>query len=125
MSILDPRLFDLGADAPSTGGLLGHLAPIAHHERAGAFGPLVQWLGDNSTTLLGLGAGLAGGRNWGEGLGQGFKLAMGGRALDQQRAAQGRTVAALIKLGLDADSARAAAGNPVLLRAIMAQRSRP
>jgi len=84
-------------------------------------GGLGNWLGNNSSTLMGLGAGIAGGRNWGEGLGKGLQNAMSGRALDQQRAGQDQTVAALMGRGLSEDVARAAAGNPTMLRAVLWQ----
>jgi hypothetical protein len=88
-------------------------------------GGLANWLGNNSSTLMGLGAGIAGGRSWGEGLGKGLQNAMSGRALDQQRAGQNQTVTALMKRGLSEDMARAAAGNPTMLRAVLWQLYQP
>ena len=90
-------------------------------EGGGFFGPLGHWLGDNSSALIGLGGGLAGGRSWSQGLGRGLELALSGRALDRQRAARNETVATLTRLGMNADTARAAAGNPTLLRALLAR----
>ena len=84
-------------EAPGSGDLLG------------GFG---NWLGNNSSTLMGLGAGIAGGRTWGEGLSKGFQNAITGRALDQRRAVHDQTVAALMQRGLDESTARTAAGNP-------------
>ena len=74
---------------------------------------------------MGLGAGIAGGRSWGEGLGKGLQNAMSGRALDQQRAGQNQTVTALMNRGLSEDMARAAAGNPTMLRAVLWQLYQP
>jgi hypothetical protein len=84
-------------------------------------GGLGNWLGNNSSTLMGLGAGIAGGKTWGEGLSKGLQNAMSGRALDQQRAGQNQTVTALMNRGLSEDVARAAAGNPTMLRAVLWQ----
>src|SRR5262245_11163962 len=112
MGILPDWLED--SEAPPAGGLLGGLG---------------SWLGNNSATLMGLGAGIAGGRNWGEGLSKGFQNAMTGRALDRQRSAHEQVVAALMQRGLDATAASAAAGNPTMLRALLQElgwpRSRP
>ena len=72
----------------------------------------VSAIGSAATpTLMGLGAGIAGGRAQGEGLSR-AQNAMSGRALDQQRAGQSQTVTALMNRGLSEDVARAAAGNP-------------
>jgi hypothetical protein len=88
-------------------------------------GGLGNWLGSNSSTLMGLGAGIAGGKTWGEGLSKGFQNAASGRALDQQRAGQNQTVTALMNRGLSEDMARAAAGNPTMLRAVLWQLYQP
>ena len=53
---------------------------------------------------MGLGAGIAGGRTWGEGLSKGFQNAMTGRTLDQQHAAHSQTVAALMTRRLRRDN---------------------
>ncbi len=47
------------------------------------------------------------------------------RALDQQRAGQNQTVTALMNRGLSEDMARAAAGNPTMLRAVLWQLYQP
>jgi hypothetical protein len=108
MGILPDWLED--GEAPPAGGLLEGLG---------------EWLGNNSATLMGLGAGIAGGRNWGEGLSKGFQNAMTGRALDQRRSAHDQVVAALMDRGLDATTARAAAGNPAMLRAMLQELGQP
>jgi len=80
-----------------------------------------HWLGSNGSTPVGLGAGIAGGGSWGDGLGNGFPNTFGDLALDPQRAGQSRTVTALMNHGLDEDTARAAAGNPTMMRAVLWQ----
>jgi hypothetical protein len=87
----------------------------------GVFGELGDWIGNNRWALMGLGAGIAGGSNWGEGINKGWQNAMAGRTLDQQSTAENQTVAALTKRGIDADTARAAARNPTMLRAVLGQ----
>jgi hypothetical protein len=84
-----------------------------------------HWLGSNGSTPIGLGAGVAGGSNWGNGLSNGFPNALVGGAFDPHRAGQSRTVTALMNHGLDADTARAAAGNPTILRAVLWQLHAP
>src|SRR5262245_3296538 len=71
-----------------------------------SLGDLGTWLGSNSS----------GGKSWGEGLSNGLQNAMHGRALDQQRAAHDQTILALMNHGIDAGTARAAAGNATMLR---------
>jgi hypothetical protein len=99
--------------------------PQDYGSSGSVLGGLGNWLGNNSSTLMGLGAGIAGGKTWGEGLSKGLQNAMSGRALDQQRAGQNQTVAALMNRGLSEDMARAAAGNPTMLRAVLWQLYQP
>jgi hypothetical protein len=99
--------------------------PIPQPPAGGFLSGLGDWLANNRSALMGLGAGIAGGRTWGEGLSKGFQNAMSGRALDQQHAAHSQTVAALMRHGLDETTARAAAGNPTMLRALLWQFSYP
>jgi hypothetical protein len=108
MGILPDWLED--GEAPAAGGPLGGLG---------------HWLADNGATLMGLGAGIAGGRTWGEGLSKGFQNAMTGRSLDRQRGAHDQVVAALMQRGLDPTTAHAAAGNPALLRAMLLELRQP
>ncbi len=84
-----------------------------------------HWLGSNGSTPIGFGAGVAGGSSWGDGLSNGLPNALAGGALDPQRAGQSRTVTALMSHGLDEDTARAAAGNPTMLRAVLWQLHAP
>src|SRR5712691_142794 len=100
-------------------------APPQDYGSGAVLGGLGNWLGNNSSTLMGLGAGIAGGKTWGEGLSKGLQNAMSGRALDQQRAGQNQTVTALMNRGLSEDMARAAAGNPTMLRAVLWQLYQP
>jgi hypothetical protein len=88
---------------------------------SGPLGELGDWIGKNRWALMGLGAGIAGGSNWGEGINKGWQNAMAGRALDQQSTAENQTAIALMNRGIDADTARAAARNPTMLRAVMGQ----
>ena len=122
-------LFDF-LDDRRGGGLFGGLFPDPPQQQPdrdagnavpGFLGGVGHWLGDNSSTLIGLGAGLAGGRNWGEGLSKGLQNALTARALDRQRAAHEQTVAALMQRGLDEATAHAAAANPMMLRAVLWQ----
>lgn len=91
----------------------------------GLLGALGEWLGNNRSALMGFGAGIAGGSNWGEGINKGWQNAMAGSAHDQKRVAENQTAAALTNRGFDADTAQAAARNPAMLRAIMGQGLRP
>ena len=47
-----------------------------------------HWLGSNGSTRIGLGAGVAAGSNWGNGLSNGFSDALAGGAFDPHRAGQ-------------------------------------
>ena len=91
----------------------------------GLLGALGEWLGNNRSALMGFGAGIAGGSNWGEGINKGWQNAVAGSSLDQKRAAENQTATALTNCGFDADTAQAAARNPAMLRAIMGQGFRP
>jgi hypothetical protein len=51
-------------------------------------GGLGNWLGANSDLLLALGAGLASGKDWGDGLGKAGTLALRARQTNQQRQQQ-------------------------------------
>jgi hypothetical protein len=92
---------------------------VPQGQGSGFLGDLGDWIGNNRWALMGLGAGIAGGSNWGEGINKGWQNAMAGRTLDQQSAAENQTATALMKRGIDADTARAAARNPTMLRAVM------
>ena len=131
MSIVHPWLLSLykersplsgewpGETAPSDAATAA--APTPQPPDGGLLGGLGDWLANNRSALMGLGAGIAGGRTWGEGLSKGFQNAMTGRTLDQQHAAHSQTVAALMTHGFDETTARAAAGNPTMLRAFLWQ----
>jgi hypothetical protein len=111
---------DVAIATPQPTLALPHMLP-QDQVTGSVLGGLGNWLGNNSSTLMGLGAGIAGGKTWGEGLSKGLQNAMSGRALDQQRAGQNQTVTALMNRGLSEDVARAAAGNPTMLRAVLWQ----
>lgn len=75
-------------------------------------------INDNSNLLLGLAAGIAGGRNWGEGISKGLALAMQGGQLDTKQTSQNLTEQALIRRGLDPSMAKAVASNPSLMTSV-------
>jgi hypothetical protein len=104
----EPQSFaDAGPAVPDFPGATGH------------------WLGSNGSTPSGLGAGIAGGSSWGDGLSNSFPNALAGGMFDPRHAGQSRTVATLMNHGLDEDTARAAAGNPTMLRAVLWQLHAP
>lgn len=78
-----------------------------------------NFLSNNSNTLMSLGAGIAGGRNWGEGISAGLTGAQKGRTQDQTMRAQMGLYQALLSRGLDHPTAMAAMTNPELLKAVM------
>ena len=82
-------------------------------------------INDNSNMLLGLAAGLAGGRNWGDGISKGMTLAMQGGQLDRQQGSRNLTEQALIRRGLDPSMARAVASNPALMSSVAGTLFRP
>lgn len=61
---------------------------MALAEAMGWNNPFTQFVGNNRSTLMGLGAGLAGGRNFGEGLSSGLQMAAQGRVADDAFATQ-------------------------------------
>lgn len=87
------------------------------------WGRLSRGLDDNSTMLMALGAGIAGGRNIGEGLSRGFSGAAQASLLDDKtkaaRLGQTATHQALIARGLPPDLALAASANPAILQSIL------
>lgn len=80
-------------------------------------------LGDNSNTLLAIGAGLAGAPNWGQGISRAASAAIPARAADisQTLAAQSRGYGtkALVDAGVPVQQAIAAAGDPDLKKALI------
>lgn len=52
--------------------------------------PFTQFVGNNRSTLMGLGAGIAGGRNFGDGLASGLAMAAQGKQADEAALAQKR-----------------------------------
>lgn len=103
------------APPPQPAGPIGlrQLAQAQAGKRQGSvFDRLSQGLSDNSGLLLALGAGFAGAPNVAEGARRAFAAA-------QPIAGQNQTVSALMKFGVDADTARAAARNPKIMNAIV------
>lgn len=113
MPLLDPMMLNPLQGMPA---MPGRQQAGMLNNGLGGFG---GWLNDNSNTLLMLGAGLAGGRNLGEGIGRGLQLAAEGRKTDTTRRNQNMTEQALLGRGLDPDTARLVAGNPELLQTIL------
>lgn len=87
-----------GDNNPLSGGLLGGLAPQGAppapdaafadpyaNQAGGVLGPAGQWLGNNSDLLIALGAGLASGKDWGDGLGKAGMLALRARQGNPQQ----------------------------------------
>jgi hypothetical protein len=75
--------------------------------------------GINGNMLLAIGAGLASGSDWGEGIGNAGKLALKVRGQDQKYGNQLAAAQALAARGVPPDVARIAASNPALLSSIM------
>lgn len=117
--------------APTSGQLPLSLAPAMPSSAAAASadsdGPLGFLSGlrgkinDNSNMLLGLAAGIAGGKNWGDGISKGLTLAMTGGQLDTKQGNSNRTQQFLIGKGMDPETARAVASDPTLLRSMLPQ----
>jgi hypothetical protein len=110
------------ATAPTPTGQPAASQPVMPQGQGSGFlGELGDWLGNNRAALMGLGAGIAGGSTWGEGINKGWQNAMAGHTLDERRAAENQTATVLMNRGFDAVTARAAARSPTMLRAIMSQ----
>jgi hypothetical protein len=84
----------------------------------GFLGGVRDKINDTSNMLLGLAAGIAGGKNWGDGLSKGMTLAMTGGQLDTRQGSRNLTEQALIRRGLDPSMARAVASNPSLMSSV-------
>lgn len=78
-------------------------------------------INDNSNMLLGLAAGITGGRGWGDGISKGLSLAMQGGQLDTRQGNSNRTQQFLLSKGMDPEMARTVASNPTLLRSVLPQ----
>lgn len=111
-----------------------NIVPQASNAMAQAQPPQPQigvtdWLGNNSQMLMGLGAGIAGGRGWGEGISAGLQGAAKGRAADQSKANQAISMRsmyeALVSRGISPERAVAiaqhAAIDPKLAEALLPQ----
>lgn len=105
---------------------MGLVPPQATAAHAPSFGGPMNFLGgvqdkinDNSNMLLGLAAGIAGGKNWGDGLSKGMTLAMTGGQLDTQQGNRNRTQQFLLSKGMDPEMAHTVASNPTLLRSVL------
>jgi hypothetical protein len=72
-----------------------------------------------SNTLLGLGAGIAGGSTWGESVSGGIKGIAAARAADQQRTQLVQQAQMLVQMGLPPQHAIMAVQNPKMMEAIL------
>lgn len=88
-------------------------------EGGGLLSGLQGWLGNNSNMLIALGAGLAGGNGWSQGISQGLQGALKGRQLDQSQQSKTFLERALMQRGLDPQMARAVSSNPQLANAVL------
>lgn len=101
--------------APAAVDMSARSQPSAPAQRGpDILGGLSNLVSSNPNMLLGMGAALMSG----EGFGGAFKNAMVGQQVDRQNAALGATEQALIKSGVPAPLARAAALNPAILSTI-------
>lgn len=86
---LDEYIYNVRQPTPPQG---GPAAPQAQQPN----GPgITDWLGNNANTLMMLGAGIAGGKNWGEGISAGLQGAMAGGRADRQARNQFATAQAV------------------------------
>lgn len=86
---------------------------------------IASTLGDNSNTLLAMGAGFAGAPNWGQAISRGASAAIPARAADISqslaRAGRGTTTRALIEAGVPTQQAIAAQYDPDLKKSLIKQ----
>jgi hypothetical protein len=80
-----------------------------------------DFVGNNSNTLMQLGAGLAGAPSWGTGISRGLAGATAGRQLDLAQANRGETYRALVAHGVSPQEALAAANDPEIKKAMIAK----
>lgn len=146
VGMLDPRMFDpqmFQGGGPLASIMAAGQAPLGLLNQPGGFedatlptnatpttGPMPQESGgflsglgrgiaNNSNMLMALGAGIAGGRDLGEGISKGLSGAMGGAKIDRERGAGNLTYQALIKRGVDPATAQAAITDPNVLKALL------
>lgn len=147
MALLDPRMFDptmFQGGGPLQSIMAASQAPLGLLNQPGAFedaalppnattamgapptpqgGGFLSGLGrgiaGNANMLMALGAGIAGGRDLGEGISKGLLGGMQGAQVDRARGSENLTYQALIKRGLDPETAQAAVRDKTLLAAIL------
>lgn len=105
--------------APTSGIAPMGLVPPSLDGPMNFLGGVRDKINDNSNMLLGLAAGIAGGRNWGDGISKGLSLAMQGGQLDTRQGSSNRTQQFLLSKGMDPEMARTVASNPTLLRSVL------
>ena len=84
-------------------------------------GGIGQFLGDNSATLLALGAGLAGAPSLGTGLSRGFAGAAAAAPADRQKQSMNLMATALMRRGLSQQDAMMIASNPEAAKEVWPQ----
>lgn len=84
-------------------------------------GKIDDFLKNNRSTLMALGAGMAGSQSLGQGLSRGMQMALPAQQQDIAQQKQNQTVSALIKRGLPPDVAQAAVNNPAILQQLLPQ----
>lgn len=126
----DPAIPPRAQPTAGLGGLLSPAMPPAAPAPQGGMPPvpqgLLERLGINGNTLMALGAGIAGGRTWGDGIAQGLAGAAASRAYDQKESEKTKIAAAtyrsLVSRGVPPADALAAVQNPEILRTIAADK---
>ena len=78
---------------------LPQIPPLPGEQDGGVMGGIGPWLRGNSNLLLALGAGLASGKDWGDGLGKAGMLALRARQADQQQLRQQQLALARLLMG--------------------------
>lgn len=94
-------------------------APSADTGPMSFLGGVRDKINDNSNMLLGLAAGIAGGKNWGDGLSKGMTLAMQGGQLDAKTGNSTMTARALLAKGVAPQTIQAAVTNPLLMKQLI------
>lgn len=96
----------------------GTLPGYGPQPQAGGIG---DWLRNNSNMLMGLGAGIAGGRDWGQGVSMGLQGAMAGRKADSTQSTQQAVYQAIYRATGDHNKALLAAQDPEARKFVMEQ----
>lgn len=114
-----PGAFEDATLPPGATSTAGGPLPQLQAQQPGFFGSLGSGIANNSNMLMALGAGIAGGKDWGEGISKGLMGGMQGAQIDRTRGSENLTYQALIKRGLDPETAMAAVRDKTLLAAVL------